>query len=51
MTRSDSLRRVAGTGISSLKPTARHLPSGWPDRLQTLLRGAFAAYKTQMEKF
>lgn len=33
------------------KPVARHLPSGWPDRLQTLLRGAFAAYKTQMKNF
>lgn len=51
MTRSDSLQRVSEHADGRPEPAARHLPSGWPDRLQTLLRGAFAAYKTQMKNF
>jgi len=51
VTRSDSLRRVSEFENGRPEPAARHLPPGWLDCLQTLLRGAFAADKTQVENF
>ncbi|CAJ0822423.1 hypothetical protein LMG18101_04998 [Ralstonia flaminis] len=51
MTRSDSLQRCPKHAHGHPEPAARHLPSSWLDRQQTLLWGAFAAYKTQMKNF